>query len=266
MKTGAGALAIAVICTLSTAAFAEPTKKQCLAATDEGQNLRDQGKLAQARADFQLCSAKSCPSAVAKQCAEWFAEVEKDTPSLLFRAKSGGKEVTDVKVTVDDKVVAESIGSEPFVVDPGTHSVKMERNGAVMTESVLVRAGEKNHFVDGMFEAAPEPPKPPPPKPISNEQQGFRIPLLGWVGAGVFVAGGATTAIFAIMAHGDESDLRSSCAPHCTNDDRDSIKTKLLVANVGMFVGIAGLALAGVTTFMANRPVQTTANGFSYRF
>ena len=67
------------------------------------------------------------------------------------------------------------------------------------------------------------------------------------------MAGAATAVIFAIVAHSKETDLRGSCAPHCTEDDRDGVKSKLVIANVGMFVGLAGLGLAAVTTVLANR-------------
>lgn len=253
---------------LSSAAFAQD-KKSCLAAVDEGQNLRDQGKLAEAKAQFLVCSAKSCPGAVVKQCSDWYAEVEKDQPSVLFRAKDpAGKEVVDVKVIVDGKPVAESISAQPLPLDPSEHSVRFERkDGAVVEDKVVLRVGEKARMIELTF-AGPATPatKPPRPEPV---KRGFQIPLLGWVGGGVFVAGAATTVVFALMANGAESDLRSSCAPSCTDDDRDSIKTKIVVANVGMFVGIAGLALAGVTTFFANRPaskVGLTANGIGGTF
>lgn len=266
MKRIAFSIALSTILTLSSSAFAQD-KKACLAATEEGQNLRDQGKLADARAQFQICSAKACGAAVAKQCTEWLAEVDKDQPTVLFRAKdASGKEVVDVKVSVDGKPVAESISAQPLALDAAEHTVKFERAGAVVEDKVIVRVGEKARVVELVFSGPVKTEVKVAPRTTPS---GFHVPLLGWVGAGVFVAGAATTAVFAIMAHGDEDDLRATCAPRCAQDDRDAIKTKLLVANVGMFVGIAGLALAGVTTVMANRGEKTAstaaANGLRLR-
>lgn len=253
---------VPLVLTLAPAAFAQD-KATCLVAVDEGQNLRDQGKVAQAKAQFQLCSSKSCPAAVTKQCSDWYAELEKEQPSVLFRARDGAtnKELVDVKVIVDGKVVTESISAQPLALDPGAHVIRFERkDGTSLEEKLLLRIGEKARMIELTFRGPDVvTPKVVTPPPAAPEKKPFTIPLLGWVGGGVFVAGAATTVIFAVMANGDESDLRSTCAPSCNQDDRDSIKTKIVVANVGMFVGIAGLALAGVTTFMANRPEKATA-------
>lgn len=251
-------------------------KKACLAAVDEGQNLRDQGKLGAAKAQFQICTSKACPTAVIKQCNDWYAEVERDQPSVLFRVKDeAGKEVFDVKVLVDGAPIADSVGGQPLAVDPGARTFRVERKDGKHAElKALVRDGEKARLIELEFQPdfVPAPAATTrtvaAPSAPAAAQRGFEIPLLGWVGGGVFVAGAATTAIFAVMANGDESDLRSSCAPRCSDDDRDGIKTKLVVANVGMFVGIAGLALAGVTTFLANRTTRVgiTANGIRGTF
>lgn len=253
-----------VFLTLSSVAYAQD-KKACIAATEEGQNLRDQGKLADAKAQFQICTAKTCGAAVSKQCTEWLAEVEKDQPTVLFRAKdSGGKEVVDVKVLVDGKPVADSIAAQPLALDASEHTIRFERAGASVEDKVVLRVGEKARVIELAF---PGPKVEARVVVTTPEKKGFRVPVLGWVGAGVFVAGGATTAIFALMAHSAEDDLRATCAPSCAQDDRDSIKTKLLVANVGMFVGIAGLALAGVTTVLANRDSgeKAASNGVRFR-
>jgi hypothetical protein len=250
------------VLSLSSIAAAQD-KKACLAAVDEGQNLRDQGKLQEARAQFQICTSRSCPAAVTKQCSDWFNEVEKDQPSVLFRAKdAAGKEIVDVKVLVDGERVADSIGGQPLLLDPSEHAIRFERkDGTSVEDRFVLRVGEKERMIELTFPAPAPPPEPPAEKPKAAPARSFEIPLLGWVGGGVFVAGAATAVIFAVTAHGDESDLRSTCAPNCAAGDRDAIQTKLVVANVGMFVGIAGLALAGVTTFLANRPEKQAANG-----
>lgn len=242
-------------------ASADPDKKACLAAVDEGQNLRDQGKLTDAKAQFLVCASKSCPALVGKQCSDWYAEVEKDQPTVLFRAKdASGKEVVDVKVIVDGKAILEAISSQPLSLEPTEHAIRFEgKGGLVAMDRVVLRVGEKARVIELAFPVAT--PKAGGAGGASSDPRasGFRIPLLGWVGGGLFVAGAATTVVFAVMASGDEQDLRSTCAPGCAADDRDAIETKLLVANVGMFVGLAGLAVAGVTTLLANRSPSHTA-------
>lgn len=245
----------------TTASAAPPTQKECIAAADDGQKLRDDGKLVSARDKFILCAAKSCPNVVAKQCNQWLSDAEREMPSVTFRAiDDNGKETLEVKVSIDDKVVAQSIEAKAVAVDPGEHKVKFEKaDGISVEDKILLRPGEKNRLIELSFQTkAPPPPvaetpKPVPPvEPAPEPSRGFRIPTLGWVGLGVFAAGGITTIAFASMANGDESDLRDRCAPTCPESEKSGIDTKIAIANVGLFVGLAGLGLAVVTTVLEN--------------
>jgi hypothetical protein len=122
-------------------------------------------------------------------------------------------------------------------------------------DKVILRPGEKNKMVELSFQPKATPPVVQPvvtPPPPAVEERGFRVPILGWVGLGVGVAGGVMTAVFAISANSAESDLRSTCAPSCDASKKSPIDTKVVLANVGLGVGIAGLGLAVVTTVLAN--------------
>lgn len=234
-----------------------PDRKACIAAADEGQKLRDDGKLTAAREKFITCAAKGCPAVIAKECTQWLEDAERETPSVTFRAlDEQGKELLDVQVSVDGAVVAQSIEARAIPLDPGEHVLRFERRDGTSVEGkVLLRPGEKNRILELAFQpaaapAAPEPPPPPGPAPAPARK--LQIPLLGWVGAGVAVAGGVTAAVFAISANDDKSRLRSTCAPACPESERDAIDTKILLANVGLGLGVAGLGLAAVTTVLAN--------------
>lgn len=263
MRKGVAAALVAFALASSTRpAAAQPTdKKTCLAAADDGQKLRDEGKVIEARDKFLVCASKGCPAIIVKQCDVWVAEVDRDTPTALFRVLDPtGKELVDVRVLVDGAKVADTIGGKPLPLEPRAHTFRFElANGRSVEERVVMRAGEKGRLIEARFPAenaaAPVPARttPAPTPSVTTSTEGFRVPLLGWVGAGVFVAGAATTTIFAILANGDERDLRSTCAPSCAADDRDAIQTKLVVANIGLGVGVSGLAFGVVTTIMANR-------------
>jgi hypothetical protein len=251
---------------LSVASPAHAGPKECVAAADEGQKLRDDGKLNAAREKFIACAAKTCPGVVSKQCSQWLVEIEHDMPTLTFRAlDEQGKETIDVKVVVDGGTVSQTIDAHALALDPGEHKVRYERpDGRAIEEKVMLRPGEKNRLIELSFQVKPAPvetPKVVLPPPVP-EDHGVRIPLLGWVGLGVGVAGGVMTAAFAISANGDESHLRSTCAPACNPSDKSSVDTKLVLANVGLGLGIAGLGLAVVTTVLANtgeKPKKTEA-------
>ena len=255
--------------TTSDARAAGPSRDECIAAADDGQKLRDDGKLGTAREKFVVCAAKACPAVVAKACAGWREDADRDMPTATFRVMDEqGKELLDVKLTLDSAADAQPISAKAVPLDPGEHVVHVKRDdGRTTDEKFLLRPGEKNRLVDVRFPAPATPvtprpvvTRPPPANAVSAD--GFHVPLLGWVGLGVFVAGGATTTIFAVMAKSDESDLRSrGCAPGCPSSDKDSINTKLLVANVAMGVGIVGLGVAVVTTVLANTGNKEATTG-----
>jgi hypothetical protein len=242
---------------MTTTAHAGP--KECVAAADDGQKLRDDGKLNAAREKFIVCAAKACPGVVSKQCSQWLVETEKDMPTMTFRALDDqGKETLDVKVLVDGGKVSDTIDAHALALDPGEHKVRFERaDGRAIEEKVLLRPGEKNRLIELTFQVKatppPETPKvvaPPPPPPEAD--RGFHVPLLGWVGLGVGVAGGVMTAVFALSANSDETHLRTTCAPACDSSEKSGINTKVALANVGFGIGIVGLGVAVVTTVLAN--------------
>ena len=249
------------------AAPAHAGPKECIAAADEGQKLRDDGKLTTARDRFITCAAKTCPAVIAKQCSQWLLDADHDTPTVTFRALDDqGKETFAVRVVIDGVTVAPSIEARALPIDPGEHTVRFERaDGKSVEDKVLVRPGEKNRMLELSFQqktpvAVVQAPVAPPPPP--DEPRAFHIPVLGWVGLGVTVAGGAMTAFFAISANNDESRLRSSCAPACDRSEESGVDTKIVLANIGLGLGVAGLGLAVVTTILANtgpKPQKTEA-------
>ena len=256
----------------SSVAQAEPTdRKVCLAAVDEGQTLRDEGKLKEAREKFLLCASAGCPSVIVKQCDEWVAAVERDTPTVLFRLhEASGKEVIDVRVIIDGKLVSNTISGQPLALEARDHTFRFElADGRSIEERLVIRVGEKNRMIESTFpapstpEAVPPPIIAPPPPP--EPPPGFRVPLLGWVGGGVFVVGATTTAVFAIRANGTANDLRESCAPRCMEHDRDAVQRRLVIANVGLFVGLAGLGLGVVATILANRHPRAEKRTYGVR-
>jgi hypothetical protein len=246
--------------TIATVEPAHAGPKECIAAADEGQKLRDDGKLTAARDKFITCAAKACPGAVAKQCSQWLIEAEHDTPTVTFRAlDEQGKETLAVRVLIDGVAVVQSIDARALSVDPGEHAVRFElASGHAVEDKVLVRPGEKNKMIELSFQPKAPPPSAAKPGPVAppvappEEGGGFHIPTLGWVGLGVGVAGGVMTALFAISANNAESDLRSTCAPGCNPSEKSSIDTKIVLANVGLGIGIVGLGVAVVTTVLAN--------------
>ncbi len=71
--------------------------------------------------------------------------------------------------------------------------------------------------------------------------------IIGWI-------------VLGVVGKGEESDLRKqACAAHgtCAQSDVDAIKTKYVVADVSLGLGIAGLG-AGVALFILSQPKRDT--------
>lgn len=232
-------------------------RKACIAAADDGQKLRDDGKLTAAREKFIACAEKGCPAAVSKQCAQWVEEVDHEMPTLSFRAKDeSGKEILDVQVVLDDKPISESIATKAMVLDPGTHKVRFVRkDGKSIEDTFLLRTGEKDRIVELAF-PAPTVVTPVAAVPGATtapaHSGGLAFPGYVWIGVGLAVLGGVGTAAFVASAKSDENDLRATCAPTCAADRRSGVDTKLLLANVSLGVGVAGLSFAIVALIVAN--------------
>ena len=69
---------------------------------------------------------------------------------------------------------------------------------------------------------------------------------------GVGVVGFAAMGVLIGVAGGDLNQLRTTCAPQCDPSDVDAVHTKLVVADVALGVGIAGVAVAAIALIVAN--------------
>lgn len=146
--------------------------KACLDAAEEGQKLRDSGAYRHARERFIACAADECPGEVRKGCVGWLGELDKLIPTVVFGARAHGKEVSDVRVSVDGELVAERIDGKPVALDPGEHHFRFERPGeTAIDETAVVMAGEKERLIAVQFgvDLLPLPPPPPTPTAIPME-------------------------------------------------------------------------------------------------
>jgi len=156
------------------AAFAWPAAaaadvKACLDAAEEGQRLRDSGAYRDARQRFIACAADECPGEVRKGCVGWLGEMDKLTPTVVFGARAHGKEISDVRVSVDGEVRADRIDGKPVALDPGEHHFRFELAGETdIDQSAVVMAGDKERLITVQF-GVDLPPLPPPPLAIPAE-------------------------------------------------------------------------------------------------
>jgi len=215
-----------------------PSKEQCIDANEAAQKLIRAGSFGEARPHVDLCQSASCPEVVRTDCADLAKAMVQTMPTIRFEARdSKGAPVTNVKITMDGKVVAERIDATPIVVDPGKHSFDFESPGLPRTsKTISLNAGEQRTERVDM---------------VDNTGQVLRTGglVLGGVGALLFGYGGFL-AVRAKVRYDKGLDHcpdgPNSCDPvgvqygHDAHDDAATATTMMIV---GGLLGAGGAAL-----------------------
>ncbi len=233
-------------------------KTQCLAASDQGQQLRDDGKYRRAREAFAACARDVCPTLVRRDCVKWLADLEQSSPSIVVGAKDDkGADLANVTVLVDGTPLVTKLDGKPTMVDPGAHVLRFETPGYPSVEQrIMVHAGEKSRLLAVQFGTPPPPATAPatpaaapptgaPPSDQAQTPQGIRSSA--WVFGGLAVVAFATEAYFGLSGLSDRSSLKAqACARSatCPQASVDSIRTKFTVADIALGVGLASAAIS----------------------
>ena len=245
---------------------------QCVSASNKGLDLRKQGKLTEARQMLASCAAPSCGAEISAVFQRRITEINAVMPSIIFLPRDGaGKDMLDVKMTVDAEGPGVVLDGRPVPLDPGPHSFKFEVRGtAPVTRSFMVAEGAKDRLE--VIEMAPADTKRrtmlvstvPDVSPTSGTGQrtaGYWI-----VGGGVAALAAGT--VFGLMAASSESTQKSDCTSStvCTNYDKalsahnDSV-TFGTVSNIAFAVG--GVAVATGMVLVLTAPASKAATGSS---
>ena len=262
-------LAVALL-TRTTLSVAEDSKKaQCAAAYEKSQELRAAGSLKAANENLVICAQDFCPAFVQTDCAQWLTEVQRELPTIVFVAKDkAGEDTSAVAVSMDGAELMKQLDGKAVIVDPGPHTFRFEFEGAEPVEQqVVIRQGQKDRVIAVSF--APPGSDAPGESPYaaakgaqaadSGKNTDGPGPLRTWayVAGGVGAAGIIGFAVLGAIGKSDENDLRDSgCAPNCSKADTDAIKTKYIVADVLLGVGIAGIG-TGVALWFISEPKKT---------
>src|SRR5258708_23205514 len=74
-------------------------KAECISASDQGQQLRDDGKYTRAREAFARCARESCPVLLRSDCVHWLLDIDQSSASVVVNAKDDkGNDLVDVNV------------------------------------------------------------------------------------------------------------------------------------------------------------------------
>jgi hypothetical protein len=240
----------------ASVAHAGPTKTECIAAFDQGQQSRSNGHLRQAQKELLVCTDKECPALVRADCANVLREVEDAQPTIVFKATDGaGRDLSDVTIQANGEKLVQGLDGRAIAVDPGKLSLTFEaQHWPKVTMEVVIRESEKRRIVTAVLgpvaRAAPVAERAPT---ASSPTRGERS-TVGWVVPGGLVAvGGLALGIAGLLRIGlgnEADDLRASCGLSCSQADRDRLSNELVDTNVLLGVGIGAVALAAVAWFI----------------
>jgi hypothetical protein len=234
-------------------AFADD-KEACVAASDQAQTLRDEGKFRAARAQMVACARESCPAIVRRDCEKYLSDLDTAQPTVVLGARDAkGNDVAGTRVLLDGVALLDHLDGKPIPVDPGEHTFRYETAGAAPVEQhAVIRVGEKNRILTAILMASTAvAPKPVPVAPIAappaepgETAPRVHVPVASIVLASVGVVAGVGFAYFGLSGESDVSNLRATCAPNCAQSDVNAARTKLIVSDVALGVGVVSLAAA----------------------
>ena len=245
---------------------------QCVSASNKGLDLRKQGKLSEARQVLSSCAVPSCGAEISAVCQRRITDINAVMPSIIFLPKDGaGKDMLDVKMTVDAQGPGVVLDGRPVPLDPGPHSFKFEvRGSAPVTRSFIVAEGAKDRL-EIVEMAPPDAKRHPavvvtPPDVSAPSGDGQKTAGYWIVGGGV--AGLAAGTIFGLMAASSQSTQKSDCPSQniCPNYDKavaahNDAATFGTVSNIAFAVG--GVAVATGMVLVLTAPASKSIAGSS---
>ncbi len=262
-RVARGAILMATLL-VAVRASAADTKTACIDAAEGAQKLRTTGHLTEARAQLLQCTRDACPKVVRDDCTSWIAEVDKEMPSLIVRARSPKGDDVDGAVVIDDKPARDHVDGTALAIDPGPHTVRIVPSDPAFAPAdtkVIVAAGEKNRIVTlqvtGKTTASGGAASGGTQGPATGEApKGSGTRWVGWTLGGLGVAGMIGFAVLEVVAQGEFSDMRASTcgqANTCGADVLDPIRTKFQASAV--MLGVSGaLLVSGVLWLILDRP------------
>jgi hypothetical protein len=264
MRRASSLIVVAVVQALLLPAAHADEKQQCIAASDQGQELRDNGNYRRAREAFATCARATCPALVRRDCGQWQADLEEAWPSVIVSAKDEqGNDLAEGRVLVDGELLVSKLDGRPARVDPGEHKLRIETDGhAPIEQHLVVRAGEKNRVIEVRIastgDVSGQTASGTTPGESETALSAKRTSALVFGGLALVAFG--TEAYFGLSGMSDRSSLlaqpcaqTSTCSPSAV----DSIRTKFTVADIALGVGLASGALS-VYLFLTSSPAKSS--------
>jgi hypothetical protein len=254
----------------------------CIAAVEQAQLARYQGRLRAARDGFATCARSECPGPIRNDCTRWLQDADARLPTAIFLPewKDGGP-TPPLRIVMDGAPIAEGAPDHAVAIDPGPHQFHFALDGGAPIEARYeLREGDKNRVFRLVFTRAAGSDSgglgasggsgPPGASGAPGSPDGLAPNvMIRPVPAGVYVAGAlgfAGLVTFAVLGTWGQSDvdaMSSSCGHRCSPAAVDRAGAKLLAADIAGLAGAGALALA--TWLYVTRPALRLAAGTSAR-
>lgn len=260
-------LAVLLLCPRAARADA----RACIEHHSEGQLLRDQARFLDARQRFVGCADAACPAAIASECADLLADLERATPTVVLAARDEGRrDVVGVRVELDGQPLEGALNGRAIPLDPGPHRFRfVAPDGRVQELEAVALESIKGRPIEVQFAAPPSATpvakgaRPDPaaaalalPIDAANTSSNTR-PTLAYVLGGIGVAALAGSGYFAWSGRSQRQELADTCSPSCTDEQVSPVRSKYLVADILLAVGVGSLGAGAYLFFQAPDRVPT---------
>jgi hypothetical protein len=240
-----------------------------VAANETGQDLRQAGKLREARTKLSVCMAAACPGPVREDCGQRLDEIERAVPTVVFDVKdSAGRDLPYVKLSIDGKR-AGLVEVTALPLDPGQHLFRFEAAGQPGVErEVVLREGEKQKRVFVVIGPASAP-RPAEPSAIPDETRGDGRRMAGWITGGVGVATMGIGIVVALSAKSSWENAPNCIGTHCADNPgitaTNSARSTGDIATAVFVIGAVAATTGVVLWLTAPRAQSAAATGPAWR-
>lgn len=238
--------------------------ERCATDHERARLLRLEGKLVEARPPLRACSDPVCPVALRADCKAWLAEVDALMPTIVLVVDDPDQLGAEVRID-GTRVSVQPDG--PIELTPGEHIAELQvPNGPVIKKSFVLRPGTKGVLVRLVAPARPRVAVGGQTGPqVAPTTLSRPIPTSTYALAGSALALLGTSMVLLGSALVDRERANERCAPACGADVTDSIRTRLLLADVA---GASAVALGGLAiyTYLERPSVTLSASRIFGRF
>jgi len=203
-------------------------KIDCVSAHEMSQQLWQRDLLVQSREQLLVCSDASCPALVQEDCHAWLSRVDKRLQ----------QEASAARVSQNARQAREAVDQADDQHDRGCGPCGQNRPDRQ-------NSGDRRDLQDlqdlqGLQDR--EDAEDREPRAGARSFSFLHTPA---VPAAISLLALTSGAYFGLRGLSEAAELKRSCAPNCDADRVSAVRTRLMIADVSMVIGIGSAALAG---------------------